>query len=107
MQLLSPSQLQAWLADTGRPPPFLLDVREPWEFSHCHIPGSTLIPMATVPVHIATLPTQTPIVVICHHGGRSMQIARMLAHEGFSPVFNLTGGVESWALTVDPHMPRY
>jgi len=65
------------------------------------------MPMATVPVRLEELPQDEDIVVICHHGGRSMQVAMFLANRGFSAVHNLSGGVHAWAQVVDPTMPTY
>lgn len=107
MKQIHPRQLSQWLADAQRPQPMLLDVREIAEFEHCHIPGSVLIPMHTVPMRLAELESAEEIVVICHHGGRSAQVAYFLEARGHSSVFNLAGGVEAWACEVDPEMPRY
>jgi rhodanese-related sulfurtransferase len=107
MQMLSAPQLAAWLADTSRAAPVLLDVREAWEFQTCHIAGSLLMPMQTVPARIAELEEETPVVCICHHGARSMQVAAFLERQGFTEVSNLTGGVHAWAQQVDSGMPVY
>ena len=107
MNTITPIELHAWLNDAARPAPVLLDVREPWEFETAHIAGATLIPMNTIPAQIDTLDRQAQTVVICHHGGRSMQVANYLQQHGFSQVYNLTGGVNAWALKVDPTMPTY
>ena len=63
--------------------------------------------MNAVPLHHGELPADQDIVVICHHGMRSQQVAHFLEHQGFSRVHNLTGGVEAWAADVDPTMRRY
>lgn len=107
MRQIAAPELAAWLAETGRPQPFLLDVREPWEFEYCHIAGSTLMPMASVPLRLDEVPHGVPVVCICHHGGRSMQVALFLEARGRDAVFNLQGGVEAWARLVDTGMKRY
>jgi rhodanese-related sulfurtransferase len=107
MRQITPKELAAWVADAGRPRPLLLDVREPWEHQTCRIDGSLLIPMAEVPQRAGELDADSDIVVICHHGGRSMQVALFLAGRGFGKVHNLSGGVDAWAKTVDPSMPVY
>lgn len=107
MQNLAPADLAHRLTLADRPAPLLLDVREPWEFAHCHIAGSLPMPMASVPARIEELDPETEIVVVCHHGMRSAQVAMFLERQGFSQVFNLTGGVAAWAAEVDPAMPRY
>jgi rhodanese-related sulfurtransferase len=107
MKNLTPAELHTWLRDTDRGKPLLLDVREPWEFRTCRIADSTLMPMASVPSRLVELDPGTPTVVICHHGARSMQVAHFLARRGFSEVYNLAGGVNGWARSVDPAMPVY
>jgi len=107
MQQMTAPELAAWLADSSREQPLLLDVREGWEFETCHIAGSTLIPMHLIPVRVSEIDDEREIVCICHHGARSMQVAAFLERNGFSNVTNLTGGVHAWAVQVDPSMPKY
>lgn len=107
MRQISPRQLAAWLADPGRERPLLLDVREAWEFEICHLDGSLHMPMHVVPARLNELPRDREVVVICHHGGRSMQVVMFLERAGFAAAQNLMGGVEGWAAEVDPDMRRY
>lgn len=107
MEQITPPQLKAWLDDGGRADPVLLDVREPWEFETCHLAGAKLMPMRSVPASVDQLDRDAEIVVICHHGGRSFQVAMFLEQQGFRHLYNLNGGVEGWARQVDPAMPRY
>lgn len=107
MQQISAPQLAQWLQDAGTDQPLLLDIREPWEFATCHIEGSLPMPMNSVPARCMELDRDTPTVVICHHGGRSMQVAMYLERQGFTNVINLAGGVAAWAHQVDPAMPTY
>jgi rhodanese-related sulfurtransferase len=107
MQQVTAPELAAWLADPARPRPLLLDVRENWEFETCHIAGSTQMPMHLVPIRVGELDDETPIVCICHHGARSMQVAAFLERNGFSNITNLTGGIHAWAMQVDPSMAKY
>jgi rhodanese-related sulfurtransferase len=107
MQQLTAPQVAAWLADPARPAPLLLDVREPWEFETCHLEGARLMPMNTVPGRQQELDPEQPVVCICHHGARSMQVAAFLERQGFQNVTNLTGGIHAWALQVDTSMPTY
>jgi rhodanese-related sulfurtransferase len=107
MQHLSAPELAGWIADPTRPQPVLLDVREEWEYQTCHISGAQLMPMQTVPAKLDELEEDTPLVCICHHGMRSLQVAAFLERNGFTQVANLTGGVHAWALQVDSSMPTY
>jgi rhodanese-related sulfurtransferase len=108
MQQLTPRELVDMLGrDEQGARPILLDVREPWEFDICRLDGARLIPMRQIPASLGQLETDNPVVVICHHGIRSQQVALYLEHQGFSQVFNLRGGVDGWARDVDPAMATY
>jgi len=107
MQHITATELADWLNDESRAQPFLLDVRENWEYDTCHIAGSTLMPMQTIPARIDDLDEDADIVCICHHGARSLNVAAFLEHHGFSKVSNLTGGIHAWAVQVDGSMPKY
>lgn len=105
MQHISATDLHQLMTSQGTPA--LIDVREPWEFSICHIQGSTLIPMRQIPEAIQQLDPDEKTVVICHTGMRSQQVCIFLEHSGFSDVINLTGGVHAWATQVDRSMATY
>jgi len=110
MRHFTPVQLQAYLqsiSDNSSEAPLLLDVREPWEFEHCHLENSVLVPMRQIPDYANKLKANEEIIVICHHGIRSRQVAQYLETEGFTNLINLTGGVAAWAYEVDPNMKRY
>jgi len=105
MRQFSPQELQEYLA-TAEQQPLLLDVREKWEYEICALPNSVLIPMGHIVERIDELPTDKTIVVICHHGVRSMQVALYLVKNGLD-VVNLKGGVDAWARDVDKTMASY
>lgn len=105
MESITPTELKQRL-DNGEPL-VLLDVRENWEYETCHIEGSALMPMSQVMSQIGSLDKEAETVFICHHGSRSQQVAQFLESQGFKHVYNLEGGVDEWAQTVDPNMPRY
>jgi len=104
---ITPAELAAWLADKGREQPALLDVREPWEHEKARIAGSQLVPMGQVQARLAEIGKHREVVAICHHGGRSMQVAMFLEKSGFPKVHNLAGGIDAWSRTVDPSIPTY
>jgi rhodanese-related sulfurtransferase len=86
----------------------LIDVREEPEFAICQIEGAELRPMSRVQQWWRELDKDEPIVLFCHHGGRSGQVAYALAMQaGFSKVANMQGGIEEWSLKIDPSVPRY
>jgi rhodanese-related sulfurtransferase len=107
LQNVTAPDLAALLANDEGGVPLLLDVREPWEFQVCHIDGSVSMPMNTVPERLSELDAVRPIVCICHHGVRSMDVGLFLERNGFSRVINLSGGVHAWATQVDAQMPIY
>ena len=103
---LAPQELKQWL-DNKEIAPFLLDVREPFEYEIANIKGSTLIPMQSIPDQLEKLPTDKPIICICHHGGRSLQVANFLVQAGKTQIFNLTGGIDLWSKNIDNSIARY
>ncbi len=107
MEHITAPELAAWIADPDRPSPLLLDVREPWEFETCSISAAQLIPMNTIPSRFSEFDEAQPVVCICHHGARSMQVAAFLERQGFTQVTNLTGGIHAWAQQVDATMVTY
>jgi rhodanese-related sulfurtransferase len=107
-----PVDLSAWLeAARAHGEPVVLDVREPHElhmarvqsgrFSAAHHSHGrdTAAPVRADP--------EQPIACLCHHGGRSMQVAHFLASRGFRHVANIAGGINAWSAEVDPSIPRY
>lgn len=105
MKHIQPVELKDRLGNGSAP--FLLDVREAWEHERARIENSILIPMGQIPGRVAEIDPEAEVVVICHHGSRSMRVAAFLEQRGFLSVYNLTGGVDAWARTVDPSMPVY
>ncbi len=105
MQTITPEELKIKL-DAGESP-VLLDVREVWEYEIGHIEGSSNISMSNVQRMLESLKPDDEIVVICHHGIRSFQIANYLEDNGYKKIVNLTGGVDAWAESVDTDMAQY
>jgi len=86
----------------------LLDVREPWEFSTSKIEGSKLMPMGDVPTRAhQELDPEEHIVVMCHHGVRSMNVTVWLRQQGFEKVQSMRGGIDAWSRSVDSKVPVY
>jgi rhodanese-related sulfurtransferase len=86
----------------------LLDVREPWEFQIARIEGSKHIPMGDVPSRVhQELDPDARIVVVCHHGVRSLKVTHWLRQQGFENVQSLAGGIDRWSRTIDPKIPIY
>ena len=86
----------------------LLDVREPWEFETARIDGATLIPMGDVPARAHhELDPEDHLVVLCHHGVRSMNVTVWLRQQGFERVQSMRGGIDAWSKRVDDKVPTY
>lgn len=74
----------------------LLDVREPEEYDHGHVPGAINLPQAELATRLDELPKDKPVFVICQSGSRSRRSAQFLAQMGFTDVINVTGGTGAW-----------
>ncbi len=85
----------------------VLDIREPWETGICGFDGSLMVPMRTLPARLAELPRDKPLVVVCHHGVRSLHATQWLRHMGVDNAVNLQGGIDAWARQIDPGCPTY
>ncbi|HTN03305.1 rhodanese-like domain-containing protein [Planctellipticum variicoloris] len=87
----------------------LLDCRESTEYATARIEGSVLIPMSEITDRVQEIEAwrSKPIVVHCHHGGRSLRVTLWLRSQGFTDVLNLTGGIDEWSQQIDSTVPRY
>ena len=103
---ISPSEVSDRLT-TGSDGWVLLDCRESVELSLARIDGAVHIPMGEIPDRLAELDATREIVVFCHHGIRSAQVAAFLRQQGFASVRNMAGGIDAWSTLVDPSTPRY
>jgi len=84
------------------------DVREPWEFEAASIAGSLLMPMGDVPARAhQELDPDEHLVVLCHHGQRSLNVTAWLRNQGFENTQSLRGGIDAWSAEVDPTIARY
>lgn len=85
----------------------LVDCREPNEHALCRIEGARLVPMGDVPAHLALFDESADVVVYCHHGQRSLNVAAWLRQQGVAGARSMAGGIERWSLEIDPTVPRY
>jgi len=103
---ITPEQLKT-LRDTEESVT-VLDVREPWEYDVAKIAGSKHIAMGDIPARFnQELDPEAHIVVVCHHGVRSMNVTAWLRQQGFEKVQSLQGGIDRWSRQVDPSVPVY
>jgi rhodanese-related sulfurtransferase len=93
----------------------LLDVREPWEVESARIqdPRLLVVPMSSLgTMGLSTLPAaaqskDAEMMVLCHHGSRSLQVASWLASQGWTRVFSVAGGIDAYASQIDPSVGSY
>lgn len=103
---ISPEELKVLL--DGNPDVVVLDVREPWEIETAAFAGSVNIPMGNIPAKYSErLDHAKHVIVICHHGVRSMNVTAWLRQQGMQKVQSLCGGIDSWARQIDPKVPLY
>jgi rhodanese-related sulfurtransferase len=102
---IHPSNLKERL--DGPDPPVVLDVREPEEIEIVAMPGALHLPLADFARCVRDLDRNATYVVVCHHGIRSAHAAAFMLESGFTAVLNLLGGIDAWAIEVDPSLPRY
>lgn len=110
---VSPRQLSAWSQQhaEANTTTLVLDVREPAELQVASVrpDGFELlhIPMHDIPERLHDLDPERPIACLCHHGGRSMQVAAYLQSHGFKRLANIYGGIDAWSTELDQTVPRY
>jgi rhodanese-related sulfurtransferase len=88
----------------------LIDVREPEEFALSHIEGARLIPMQSIPAQLQQLEAladDSALLILCHHGVRSLQVAAWLRERGIENSYSISGGIDQWSREVDSSVPRY
>ncbi len=106
MEHINVNSLKEWL--DSEKSVFLLDVRESWEFEHCKIPGSVNIPLSEIHQKITDIDDKQSVVLICHHGARSLNAGMFLKNAGVQCQFyNLEGGIDAWSEQIDNTVPRY
>lgn len=102
---ISPSDAAALIRENKAK---LVDVREPWEFETARIEGSLLMPMGDVPARAhQELNPDEHVVVLCHHGVRSLNVTAWLRNQGFEQAQSIRGGIDAWSAEVDSSVSRY
>jgi rhodanese-related sulfurtransferase len=96
------------MRDAGEPV-YLVDVRNPDEFAYCRLPDSLLIPLPELAARVEEVepPAGASVVVMCHHGVRSLRGAAILRGAGHENAASLAGGIDAWSRLIDPAVPRY
>jgi rhodanese-related sulfurtransferase len=103
---ITPGEVRQKL-DTDEPL-VLLDVREPVELQMAHLGDTVNIPMGDIPTRAnQELDPDAHIVVMCHHGVRSLNVTNWLRQQGFEKVQSMRGGIDRWSREVDAKVPTY
>ena len=102
---ITPVELKAML--DGGAQVTLLDVREPYEHAICRLSGAVLMPLGSLVRRAQQLDRSKPLVAYCHTGVRSRSAVEFLRQAGFTNIMDLKGGIDAWAVEVEPSMPRY
>jgi rhodanese-related sulfurtransferase len=104
-ETMTPAEFTERAARGARPR--LIDVREQEEFELVRLEGAELLPLSRMAEWEGALKEDEEIVFMCHHGIRSASVCAYLARKGFTKLHNLAGGIDRWAVEVDPRLPRY
>lgn len=86
-----------------------LDCRETDEYQAVNITGTMLLPMSELMNRVGELEPHKgrEVIVHCHHGGRSLRVAKWLRGQGFATAKSMAGGIDQWAQEIEPGMARY
>jgi rhodanese-related sulfurtransferase len=105
---ITPMEARSRLGKSGGA--VLIDVREPEEFALARVEGSQLVPMQTIPAELQRLEhlaDEDTLLVLCHHGVRSLQVVAWLRQQGIEDCYSVAGGIDRWSREVDASVPRY
>jgi rhodanese-related sulfurtransferase len=96
------------LRDRGEPV-VVVDCRTQGEWDVVHLDDAKFMPMHELADRVGELEPHRDqrVVVHCHHGGRSLRVVHWLRQQGFLQAQNMTGGIDAWAVEIDPTLPRY
>jgi rhodanese-related sulfurtransferase len=105
---ISPAEAKNRLSGSNKTA--LIDVREPEECALAHLESAEYIPMSSVPAvlpRLQALAASSDLLVLCHHGVRSLQVVAWLRQCGLNNCYSVAGGIDRWSREVDPAIPRY
>ncbi|MBV8828396.1 MAG: sulfurtransferase [Acidobacteriaceae bacterium] len=105
---IEPRQAEKMLKDEGKA--VIIDVREPEEVAQARMQAAKVIPMGSIPAALGELEglaDDSTLLVLCHHGVRSLQVAAWLRERGIEDCYSIAGGIDRWSCEIDPQIPRY
>ena len=105
---ISPADAKKRLNDSNKT--ILVDVREPEECAVAHLGSAEYVPMSLVPAafqRLEGLAEAGDLLVLCHHGVRSLQVVVWLRERGLENCYSVAGGIDRWSRELDPAIPRY
>lgn len=105
---ISPAEAKNQLSNSNKT--VLVDVREPQECALARLDPAEYVPMSLVPAafqHLEDLAGKADLLVLCHHGVRSLQVVAWLRERGLENCYSIAGGIDRWSREVDPAVPRY
>jgi rhodanese-related sulfurtransferase len=105
---ISPAEAKARLNDCNKT--VLVDVREPEECAVARLGTAEYIPMSLVPAafqRLEGMAGEGDLLVLCHHGVRSLQVVAWLRERGLDNCYSVAGGIDRWSREIDPAIPRY
>jgi rhodanese-related sulfurtransferase len=95
---------------TGGKQATLIDVREPVEFALARVEGAEFIPMGSIPAELEKLEGLSDsgdLLILCHHGVRSLQVTMWLRARGIENCYSVAGGIDRWSREVDESVAHY
>ena len=101
---INPEQAKAMIGQEGVR---FLDVRTPDERQVAMVEEFALLDQGLAQEILDKWDKETPMVFMCHYGGRSAQACEFFCNHGFQNVYNVQGGIDAWSQTVDSTVARY
>ena len=87
----------------GRPAEaVLIDIREPGEYAHGHVPGAINLPQADLASRLSEVPRDRPVLMLCERGARSLRAAQFLIQMGVDRAVSVKGGTAAWRAAGKP-----